>query len=108
MCGGEADLWRQVAAVAGGELVEGLGADVVAPEWLGGDDVIQGREGLFHWGTDRGRLIAHLENRKNSSQSGRFDRDVCGDAFEGKLKMHLMFTLRRTHIKETRNICVPT
>lgn len=53
------DLWRQVAAVAGGELVEGLGADVAAPEWLGGDDVVEGREGLFHWGTDGGRLITH-------------------------------------------------
>lgn len=36
------DLWRQVAAVAGGELVEWLGADVAAPDWLGGDNVIQG------------------------------------------------------------------
>lgn len=58
---GETDLWRQVAAVAGGELVEGLGGDVAAPEWLGGDDVVQGIEGLFHWGTDGGRLIAHLQ-----------------------------------------------
>ena len=61
MCGGEADLWRQVAAVAGGELVEGLGTDVAAPEWLGGDNVVQGREWLFHWSTDGGRLITNLE-----------------------------------------------
>lgn len=44
----KAYLWRQVAAVAGGELVERLRSDVAAPEWLGGDDVVQRRERLFH------------------------------------------------------------
>lgn len=61
-----ADLWRQVAAVAGGELVEGLGADVAAPEWLGGHDVVQRGEGLFHWRTDRGKLITHLEEYREN------------------------------------------
>ena len=54
-------LWRQVAAVAAGELVEGLGADVAAPEWLDGHNVVQGRKWLFHWGADGGRLITRLE-----------------------------------------------
>lgn len=70
MHGGEADLWRQVAAVAGGELVEGLGADIAAPEWLGGHNIVQGREWLFHWGTDGGRLITHLEKHRRKFKSG--------------------------------------
>lgn len=57
----KANLWRQVAPVAGGELVKGLGANVAAPEWLGGDDIVQRREGLFHRGTDGRRLITHLQ-----------------------------------------------
>lgn len=68
MCGGEADLWRQVAAVAGGEVIEGLGADVTAPEWLGGDNVVQGGEWLFHWGTDGWRLITHLGGYRRNTQ----------------------------------------
>lgn len=83
---GEADLWRQVAAVARGELVEGLGADVAAPEWLGGDDVVQRREGLFHWGTDGRRLITHLENKTASVQVSHVIVTV------------LVFPLRQTHI----------
>lgn len=61
LCQEEANLWRQVAAVAGGELVKGLGADVASPEWLGGDNAVKRREGLFHRCTDGGRLITHLE-----------------------------------------------
>lgn len=65
MCGGVADLWRQVAAVAGGELIEGLCAHIAASEWLGGDNAVQGREGFFHRGTDGGWLVTHLERHRN-------------------------------------------
>ena len=57
----EAYLWGKVAAA----VVEGLGVDVAAPDWLGGDNVVQRREWLFDWGTDRGRLITHLKTKKS-------------------------------------------
>lgn len=68
-CGRGADLWRQVASVAGSELVEGLCADVAAPERLGGDDVVELGEGLLHGGADRGRLVAHLETCREKEPS---------------------------------------
>lgn len=40
-------------------VIEELGADVAAPEWLSGD-MTQRREGLFHGGTDGWRLDTHL------------------------------------------------
>lgn len=45
---GKAHLWRQVAT----GVIKGLGADVATPERLGGDNITQRREGLFHGGTD--------------------------------------------------------
>lgn len=59
-CRRDQNLWRQVAAVTGGEFIKGLSTHITAPEWLGGNNVVQRREGLFHWGTNRGRLVTHL------------------------------------------------
>lgn len=55
------NLWRQVAPIVGGKLIEGLCADVAAPERLGGDNLVKGGEWLFHGGTDRRRLITNLQ-----------------------------------------------
>ena len=54
------DLWGKVAAGAGGELGEGLGAHVAAPEGLGGDHAVDGGEGLLHGAADGGSLLTHL------------------------------------------------
>lgn len=61
----ETDLWRQIAAVAGGKLVKGLGADVAASERLGGDHPVEGGEGLLHGGADGGWIITHLEKHRD-------------------------------------------
>lgn len=55
------DLWRQVAAVAGGELVERLRLYVASPEGLGGDDVVERGEGLLDRRAEGGRVVAHLQ-----------------------------------------------
>lgn len=61
LCGLEVNLWRQVAAVAGMELIEGLCTDVAAPEWLGGDVVAQRGEGVLHRGADGWGLVTTLD-----------------------------------------------
>lgn len=66
--GREADLWRQVAAVVGRELVKWLGTDVAASEWLGGNNMVQGREGFFNWCTNRGRVITHLQKKRSENK----------------------------------------
>lgn len=65
-----ADLWRQVAAVAGGELVERLRPHVASPERLGGDDVAQRREGLLDRRAEGGRVVAHLRGRAREQKRG--------------------------------------
>lgn len=55
----DTDLRRQVASVAGGELVKRLSADIAASAGLSGHHTvdIQGGEGLLHWCTDGGWLL---------------------------------------------------
>lgn len=58
---GATDLGRQVTAVAGGEFLKRLCTDVAAPKWFRGDNMVQGREGLFHGCTDGGGIITQLK-----------------------------------------------
>lgn len=96
MGGAETDLGGQVAPVAGGELVEGLGAHVAAPEGLGGDDIVQRREGLLHRGADGRRLVTHLQGNTQKSRKLKPTESVCGVNLHPTMQQELRLSSQST------------